>query len=235
MQYACVTRRLTSLAFGSLLLAACADTAPTAGPRTASYDDGVAAFDVGDYPTAYDIWYPLAVANNCRAQFALGSMMRNIDVGLLSDADRHWAENVLGKTADDRKEAGTKWLYAAADQNHAQAESVLTKGALWGNGIAYTDSLQLDDWERAATDGDMYAMRILRDLYYYNKKYNDLTRLRGLMWALILRDKGDPWDTTARIIELFKEQLTPEQVREAEQEAAAWLTNHANMPPWGPC
>jgi hypothetical protein len=66
----------------------------------------------------------------------------------------------------------------------------------------------LQDWEQAATNGDMYAMRRARDLYYYDKKHNDPTRLRGLMWALILRDKGDPWDTTARIIELFKEQLT---------------------------
>lgn len=91
----------------------------------------------------------------------------------------------------------------------------------------------MDDWERAATNGDMYAMRILRDLYYYDRK--DPKRSRSLMWALILRDRGDPWDTTARIIELVREQLTPEQVREAEQAAAAWLTSHANTPPWGPC
>jgi TPR repeat protein len=230
MQYGCVTRRLSSLAFGSLLLAACADTAPTAGPRTASYDDGVAAFEVGDYPTAYQIWQPLAVANNCRAQFALGNMMRDIDVDRLSDADRHWAENVLGKTADDRREAGNNWLFAAADQNHAQAQTVVARGPLFTSGLG-----GLEDWEQAATNGDMYAMRRARDLYYYEKKRNDPTRLRGPMWALILRDKGDPWDTTARIIELFKEQLTPEQVREAEEAAAAWRTSHVNTPPWGPC
>jgi hypothetical protein len=229
MQYGRAIRRFSGLAFGSLLLAACANAAPSAGPRTASYDDGVAAFDVGDYPTAYEIWHPLAVANNCRAQFALGNMMRNIDVDRLSDAERQWAQNILGKTAEDRREAGIEWIFAAANQNHAQAQTVAT-GSLFAYGLQ-----GLPNWERAVTNGDMHAMRIARDLYYYEKKRNDPTRLRGLMWALILRDKGDPWDTTARLIELFREQLTAEQVREAEQAAAAWRTSHANMPPWGPC
>ena len=42
-----------------------------------AFEDGLAAYDAGDYPTALRLWMPLARQGNATAQFNLGLMYGN--------------------------------------------------------------------------------------------------------------------------------------------------------------
>jgi TPR repeat protein len=86
---------------GFIALAIVALTAPgNAGP----YEDGVAAYQRGDYAAALEIWRPLAEQGDADAQFNLGLMYRD----------------GLGVPQDDA--ATHMWFTLAIAQGHRNAQ-----------------------------------------------------------------------------------------------------------------
>jgi hypothetical protein len=83
-------------------------------PAQAGFDEGLAAYNRGDYATALKEWRPLAVAGNADAQFNLGVMY----------------ERGLGVPQDYRE--AVKWYRLAAEQGHAGAQNDL--GVKYANG-----------------------------------------------------------------------------------------------------
>ncbi len=78
-----------------------------AAPAWAGFDEGQAAYQRGDYETAFGAWKPLAEQGHASAQFNLGVML---DVGK--------------GVPQDRAEA-VKWLRLAAGQGHGPAQAKL--------------------------------------------------------------------------------------------------------------
>jgi len=80
----------------------------------AGFDEGVAAYDRGDYATAVEEWLPIAEQGNADAQYNLGIMYDN-GYGVPQD----YAEAV-------------RWYRLAAEQGYAKAQFVL--GVMYDNG-----------------------------------------------------------------------------------------------------
>lgn len=57
------------------------------GPAQADFQDGLEAFDAGDYETVLEEWLPLATAGNVDAQIALAGMYRQ-GIGVKQDLAR---------------------------------------------------------------------------------------------------------------------------------------------------
>ena len=86
-----------------------------ATPAWAGFDEGVAAYDRGDYATALREWRPLAEQGHVLAQYKIGTMYSQ-GVGVRQD----YVE-------------ATKWLRKAARQGYPEAQFVL--GFLYGAGV----------------------------------------------------------------------------------------------------
>ena len=97
-----------------LLLAA----ALLAGGCSKSLDDGIAAYDRGDFVAAFEIWTPLATRGDAEAQYRLGR--------LCSEGQ--------GVEKDDA-EAAT-WFLRAAEKGHVEAQVALATSYVWGHGVA---------------------------------------------------------------------------------------------------
>lgn len=107
-----------------------------AAPAYAGYAEGKAAFDDGDYETAYQEFQSLAERENINAQYYLGILYRN-----------GW-----GVLQDDSEAA--RWLRYAAFQG--QVEAQYTMGYMYQHGQGVTkDIVEAKRWYRmAARQGD---------------------------------------------------------------------------------
>ena len=84
------------------------------GPARAGFDEGMAAYERGDYESAIREWLPLAEQGNANAQSKLG-FVYYVGAGVPQD----YAEAL-------------KWYRRAADQGNASAQSNL--GVMYRNG-----------------------------------------------------------------------------------------------------
>jgi len=91
----------------------------TLSSASADYEAGKAAYDAGDYETAYNEWLPLAEAENAKAQNALGILYGQVN---------------FSKNEPLIEE---QWYLKAAEQNYSQAQVNLfvhysgTKAVFW--------------------------------------------------------------------------------------------------------
>jgi len=135
--------RLSCLMACLLLLA----PASHAGP----YEDSVAAYDKGDYATAFQKWLPLGEKGDADAQNRLGILY----------------QNAQGVPQDDTQAAS--WYQKAADQGNSNAQFNLAILYETGKGVAqdYVKALAL--YRQAAAQGDSDAINAIG--IYYEKGY----------------------------------------------------------------
>lgn len=111
----------------------------------AGFDDGVAAYDQGDFAAAVAEWTPLAEAGDVRAQYRLGRMF----------------EKGEGVARDDVRAAA--WYLAAAQRGETDAQVDL--GILYaeGRGVAKDPAEAYMWWEIAELHGNTMggAMQVL--------------------------------------------------------------------------
>ncbi len=125
------TKRVTAFAVLLVVLAA---------PAWAGFDEGVAAYNRGDYATALREFRPLAEQGDAVAQYNLGAMY---DEGLGVPQDSVQA---------------VKWYRKAAEQGHASAQYSL--GAMYAQGHGVTqDYVQAHTWfNLAGAQGEKVAV-----------------------------------------------------------------------------
>ncbi|WP_323660234.1 tetratricopeptide repeat protein [Aliarcobacter butzleri] len=102
----------------------------------ATFDEGVEAFEKGDYKTALQIFEELSYKNNAKAKYNLGVMY----------------ENGYGVKQDYLK--AKEWYEKAAAQNYASAQYNI--GILYYNGYGVKQNYKkAKEWyEKAADQGD---------------------------------------------------------------------------------
>ena len=210
------------------------------------FDEGFAAYQRGDYTTAYREWLPLAQGGHAEAQTRLGAMY-------------HQGEGV----AQNYDEA-LKWFRLAATQGHATAQVFLGTMYLQGEGVPqnYTEAVK---WFRtAAEQGDSGAQGRLGDMYYYGRgvprdyaqatiwfrmaaeqghpfAQEDLGRMyasgRGVpqdftqahVWFNLAAARLPPGESQARAAkarETIAAWMTPAQLAEAQRRAHEWRPKH---------
>ena len=118
-----------------------------AAPAWADWDEGVAAYDRGDYATALREWRPLAMQGNAAAQYNLGLMYSK------------------GRGVPQDHAEAVRWYRKAAVQGYAAAQFNLA--LMYDNGRGVTqDYVEAAKWYRKAADqGDAVAQNNLGVMY----------------------------------------------------------------------
>ena len=127
----------------------------------AGFDEGVAAYDRGDYATAFEEMLPIAEQGNADAQFALGVMYGNGD-GVPQDYA-----------------VAMKWYRLAAKQGIARAQYNL--GIMYGNGKGVPqDYVQAHMWFNLAASKGNENGRKNRDMVAKKMTPADVSKAQRL-------------------------------------------------------
>jgi TPR repeat protein len=183
-------------------LIAVALTLCLAAPALADpFDDAVAAYDGGDYATAYRLLLPLADQGFVKAQVNLGLMY------------------AYGRGVPQNDAEAAKWFQKAADQGDAFAEHNL--GVMYDAGRGVTrDRVKAAAWfEKAANRG-------LADAQYdVGRMYAEGHGVRqdyviAYMWLTLAAAQGDRRAMQNRGV--LSQRMTRDQIAEAQKLAREW-------------
>jgi TPR repeat protein len=153
-----------------LLLMVLASAVFSVAARAQSYDDGMRAYDAGDFAKALEIWGPVAENGDAVAQYSLGKLLEIGGAGVPFDlvTAAKWyrrsasqgissAQNNLGLmyaqgrgVPQDVARAARLWLDAAA-QDHVIAQFNLGLAYFRGEGLA-EDRIEARRWFRRASE-----------------------------------------------------------------------------------
>ena len=202
-----MTTPKAKLAGLALIAALCAGfTLGLTAPAWAGFDEGMAAYDRGDYATALREWYPLAEQGDAEAQFNLGLMYRK---GL--GVPRHYAEAM-------------KWYRKAAEQGDAQAQYNL--GFMYDIGLGVPeDYAEAVKWFRkAAEQGNAKAQTYLGFMYHEGQGVTQ-DYVQAHMWYNLAASRlppGEDRDNAVKNRDIVTKRMTPAQISEAEKLAREW-------------
>ena len=153
------------------------------GPVVAGFDEGEAAYERGDYETAYKELLPLALAGDAAAQFNLGLMYDRGHGVPQDDAEaakwfRKAAEQVdalakyslgvmyrEGQGVPQDYAKAMKWFRAAAAQGEAKAQFNIGSMFHKSEGVPQDYAEAARWWHKAAEQGDVKAQLSLGTLY----------------------------------------------------------------------
>lgn len=171
-----------------------------------SFQDGVAAFQKGDFQTALKIWRPMADAGDPEAQRNIGVMY----------------QQGLGVPQDFSEAAA--WYRRAAEQGHARAQQNL--GALYekGEGVPQNYAEAAKWYVRAAQGGNMLAKYNLGILYEQGVPGVPINVVLAHMWFNLAAAQGSA--DAARFRDELAANMSRDQVAEAQRQAQEWLDKH---------
>lgn len=191
-----------ALAAGFLVVAAGASV-----PAGATVEDGMSAFERGQFEAAAREFEAPAKAGDPRAQYLLGIMYLNEYV-----------------PAPDPG-AAVALIRAAAEQGHRDAQTELARMYRTGDGVE-SDAVEMTKWyQRAAEQGDVGAQLLLADTYAYGQGV-DRDLVQAYMWYEIAIQYWGPLAVRAR--DAIGTQMTADQVALAVNRAGEWLKKNAD-------
>lgn len=177
-----------------------------AQPVAATIEDGMSAFERGQYDLAAKEFEAPARSGDRRAQYLLGVMYLN--------------EYVPAPGPD----TAVTLIKSAAEQGYREAQTELARMYRDGDGVV-ADAAEMTRWyERAAEQGDVGAQLLLADTYAYGQGV-DRDLVRAYMWYEIAIQYWGPLAVRAR--DAIGSQMTAEQIAEAVKSAADWLRKNA--------
>jgi uncharacterized protein len=119
----------------------------SSGAFAGEYEDGLTAFDKGDYAQALALLEPFALKGDAAAQYALAVLYR------------------FGKGTKVNSAAAVKWYQASAKQNYRDAQNNLGVMYELGKGVKRNYATAAEWYRKAANQGDELAMGNLGVLY----------------------------------------------------------------------
>lgn len=201
----------------------------------AGFEEGLSAYDKGDFATAIRNWKPLADQGDALAQNKLGVMYGNGQgvpqddkqaVGWYRKAAEQGnarAQSNLGGmyrqghgVPQDNKEAAT-WTRKAAEQGDAYAQSNL--GAMYsqGHGMPQDNKEAVAWFRKAAEQGDGFAQSNLGTMYYLGKGVPQLTVVAYALYNL--SEAGDSSDRATNNRAVLANSMTPSEIKAAQNLA----------------
>ena len=187
------------------ILAAVALIMSFAAPLAAGpYEDAVAAYEAGDYVTAYRLQLPVAEEGFAKAQ---------VNLGIMYAYGR-------GVPRDDAK--AVEWFRRAADQGDAFAQHNLGVFYQTGRGVLL-DRTEAVRWFRKAADQGLADAQY--DLGRAHAEGNGVPQdpIAAYMWLSLSADQGYQKALGSR--SLIIKGMTPAQITEAEKLAREWKPN----------
>lgn len=189
--------------------------AAPAPPAHADFAAGVAAFQGGDYNSAYREWRPLAEQGNAAAQHNLGTLY-NYGLGLEKD---------LVEAA--------RWYRRAARSGNADAQTKMGVFLAQGLGLARDYALAAG-WFREAAEQHHGEAQYNLGVLYATGSGVEKDRVQALMWLALAEEAGV--EQAARQRRLLIKEMPPGDVEEAALLAeimrpAATGTGEGSSPP----
>ena len=175
------------------------------GPARAGFDEGVAAYYVGDYETALKEFRPLAEKGYAKAQFNLG-LMFEIGKGVLQDD----AEAL-------------KWYRKAAEQGYTMAQHGLGRMYFAGEGDPqkYVEALK---WYRKAAEQGYAKAQLSLGIIYYAGLGVPQNYVQSHMWLNLAAAQGNKGAQIMR--DGWAKYMTPIDISKAQALAREWLAKH---------
>jgi len=169
----------------------------------ADFATGIAAYEQGDYDTAFKEFKTLAEQGNADGQYKLGVMYSNGD-GVLHDAKK-----------------AEKWIRNAAEHGSAAAQNHL--GVMYHHGEGAhvrQDYKEAASWYRkAAEQGNALGQSNLGEMYSYGWGVPQHYILAH-MWLNLAAAQGNERARKER--DIVAERMTHEQIAEAQELAREW-------------
>jgi TPR repeat protein len=226
----------------ALMMAACTYQAP----HEEDFEAGMQAYQQQDYQTAITKWRPLAEDGNTSAQVNMGVMYFQ-GLGVTRDYAEalKWykmaalkghaeAEYNLGVayaqgrgTQQDQREA-LRWYRQSAERGYVPAQMMLAKMHYEGQGVAVNHAEAARWYRQASYQGFSIAQYMLGTMYATGQGVGkDLVQAH--MWLTLSAQQGNEptRQNTLRIRDRLAEQMTPEQIVEAERLARDWSAQNA--------
>ncbi len=202
-----MTTPKAKLAGLALIAALCGGfTLGLTAPAWAGWDEGLAAYDRGDYAAALREWRPLAKQGVADAQYNLGVMYRK-GHGVPQD----YAEAL-------------KWFRKAAEQENADAQVVL--GVMYdiGRGVAQDYAEAVKWYRKAAAQGMAKAQGNLGLMYVdgLGVPQDDVPAHMLFVLAASKFSPGEDRDDAVKNRDIVAEKMTPAQIAEAQKLAREW-------------
>jgi hypothetical protein len=178
----------------------CATLAIATPALAQTYEDGLVAFDKGDFATAATFWQPLADAGNAKAQHGLGMLY----------------EAGLGVPAQDYAKAASYYRMAAAQGEIASANNLALMYAA-GRGVPQDFGIAAQLWTQAAEAGNPMAQFNL-GLLYFRGSGMEAPNYNEAAWWFGKAAEGGSVDGQFAMGELFAQGLgVPQNFAEAER------------------
>ena len=170
-------------------------------PSFADYQEGLDAFERGDYPTAVIEFQTLAESHDARGQYGLGIM------------------HDMGEGVPQSSEEAAKWYRLSAEQGHADAQNNLGVMLENGEGVARNYEEAMKWYRKAAESGNRDAPNNIGVMYMTGVGVRR-DFVKASMWFNIV-GKGNP-DASSNKGFLIK-RMTPDEIAQAESLAKEWL------------
>ena len=179
----------------------------SAGSAWADFDDGLAAYQRGDYATALQEWRPLAEQGDALAQQYLGNMY------------------ATGRGVPENDAEAVKWYGKAAAQGHASAQFSLGLMYFNGEGVTENDAEAVKWFRKAAEQGYALAQKNLGVMYVTGEGV-PVNNVKAYMWWALAKAQGD--EGAAGNLDIIKEQMTPADISKAQALVDEWWEKHNN-------
>jgi TPR repeat protein len=170
-------------------------------PVWAGFEEGIAAYERGDYATTLNEWRPLAEQGDPTAQHHLGWLY------------------VIGRGVPQDYQEAVRWFHKAAEQGDSDAQANLGSLYLLGDRLTqdYTEALK---WLRAAADQGHPLAQTKLGIMYEDGEGVPQDRVQAYMWFSLAAAQGSELER-AFLTELTK-QMAPVQIAEAQRLAREW-------------
>jgi TPR repeat protein len=164
-------------------------------------EDGMAAYNRGDYATALRLWRPLAEQGDARAQGILGVMYRE-GLGVPNDYA-----------------AAVAWSRKAAEQGSAPAQFDLGHMYLEGLGVSQDYAMAMSWYRKAAEQGNGPAQYNLGLMYAHGRGVpQDFVQAHMWLNLAAAQNTGDAIKSRDTLAAM----MTPAQLAEAQKLAREW-------------
>ncbi len=173
-------------------------------PARAGIDEGLAAYERGDYATALQEWAPLANQGDAEAQYFLGHMY----------AEGQGVPRQYGKAA--------VWIRQAAEQGNGYGQFAL--GYLYdkGIGVAQDDAEAARWYRKSAEQGITVAQNNLGSMYEHGRGVPQ-DYVRAYLWYdLSVSLPGADRSKAVRNLDEIARKMTPAEIAEAQRLALEW-------------
>lgn len=192
-------RNTMSRVFSRLILAAV--SLAVCGGARADFQEGLEAYNSGNYLYAFDEFRALALNGDAAAQYRLGVMYTKGQ----------------GVAKDDKQAAS--WYLKAAEQDDTRAQFAIAERYARGKGVPQDDK-QAASWYLKAADHGFPKAQFTVGLMYAKGQGVPQDFIQAHKWLSLAGDiaiSSKGW---------IEEKMTPEQIKKAQVLAQEWLAKY---------